>query len=103
MTQVPDISQLGNLQKLILDGNEITSPEFHTTSSSLKYLSLKNNNVKSIPLLLPENLETLNLSENMMTYIPANCFGKGPVKIYRVPRPGFGKNKPEKKSSPPFF
>ena len=28
---------------------------------------------------------------------------KGPVKIYRVPRPGFGKNLPEKKSSPPFF
>ena len=28
---------------------------------------------------------------------------KGPVKIYRVPRPGFGKNLPEKKYSPPFF
>ena len=27
---------------------------------------------------------------------------KGAVKIYRVPRPGFGKNLPEKKSSPPF-
>ena len=28
---------------------------------------------------------------------------KGPVKIYWVPRPGFGKNLPEKKSSPPLF
>ena len=28
---------------------------------------------------------------------------KRPVKIYRVPRPGFGKNLPEKKSWPPFF
>ena len=26
---------------------------------------------------------------------------KGPVKIYRVPRPGFGKNLPEKKSLRP--
>ena len=33
----------------------------------------------------------------------ATLHGKGPVKIYRVPRPGFGKNLPEKKSSPPFF
>ena len=28
--------------------------------------------------------------------------GKEPVKIFRVPRPGFGKNLSEKKSSPPF-
>ena len=39
--------------------------------------------------------------------------GKGPVNIFRIPRPGFGKNLPEKnflplflvekKSSPPYF
>ena len=28
---------------------------------------------------------------------------KRPVKIYRVPRPGFGKNLPEKNLRPPFF
>ena len=29
--------------------------------------------------------------------------GKRPVKIYRVTRPGFGKNLPEKKVFAPFF
>ena len=29
--------------------------------------------------------------------------GKGPVKIYRVPRPSFGENLPEKSLRPPFF
>ena len=35
--------------------------------------------------------------------LKTNYKAKGPVKIYRVPRPGFGENLPEKKSSPPLL
>ena len=59
-----------------------------------------------IETFLFENLHTWNARICMIwksSKTEARIRSKGPVKIYRVPRPGFGKNLPEKSLSPPFF
>ena len=38
-----------------------------------------------------------------MMNVVFNVYGKGPVKTYRVPRPGFEKNLPDKSLRPLFF
>ena len=69
LSRVPLISELHNLNRVILDNNKISQPIF-SHSSSILYLSLVNNSITEYPGVLPSSLTTLDLSENFILSIP---------------------------------
>lgn len=81
LQQLPnEISNLTNLQTLLLYGNEIeTVPDTITALEKLKVLDLSRNKLESISRGIADltNLTTLNLSNNALTAFPSlNCSAK---------------------------
>lgn len=69
LTNIPEITKIPNLERLILDNNEISIAIF-CTNSLISYLSVVNNRIEDFPTKLPLNLTTLNLSENAIVSVP---------------------------------
>ena len=71
---LPDaIGNLGNLKKLILNGNRLsTLPETMWDLDDLQKLSLENNELRAVPDVVCSliNLQELNLSDNALTVLP---------------------------------
>lgn len=69
----PEISNLVNLQTLLLYGNEITSiPESIGQLTKLKVLDLSRNKLQTIPDAIAQlnNLQTINVSNNQLAAFP---------------------------------